>query len=531
MKALAARDSMSYVAGGYAFYPSYIFKTSDGGRSWTKIFSDSTKTDSTKTPPYIMSNLLIKDIAYLSNGVILAVADSNKTVTEKIQGGTTTYVKETGIILRSTDGGKTWISTTFGALDDINARRIMNISMSDSLNGIISQRRNGSLGKKVSQLMYTKDGGLTWNDASTPDEYDTYPQVIASPIAGTWIMTGWSAALNQRVLWRTEDYGKTWTMAKDLPPISALSFINSLTGYSAGETGQDAGLTDIISKTTDGGMTWTTLLNKINMPLNAPLQDISFADEMNGVAVGHLGKILHTFDGGITWQLEESGLEPQAIEHLFRVVCPTPRHAVAVGLNGKMMHYVAEGILEQPQWITPPKAGIGKPPYDRPIRLEWTAVVGAEKYELTISTNPLTDTIVYTNNCIVNNLLSETEYVVYVRAITGSDTSNWSKQTNFFTSTKPVSVENFTNNNSFGSVYPNPARDQIIIPFKNINGETIEVSMTDVKGKKVQGFKTQYSEAQNSITITALDNIPAGTYFIEAKDGNARMTVPVVIVR
>ncbi|HYF03455.1 MAG TPA: hypothetical protein VEC36_08765, partial [Patescibacteria group bacterium] len=199
MNGCAAKDSMNYIAGGNTSNTSFIFKTSDGGRLWTKIFVDSAKLDKSQNPPYVRYNILVYDMAYLSNGVMIVVADSTKEVKE----GNISYQKETGVLLRSVDGGQTWTAKTFGSLSDINARRIRQISMSDSLHGIVSQSISDVFSQEVrpSPILQTTDGGLTWNETVSPDT-GFVVRKIASPSAGVWIMLGWSHTYGGNVIWR-----------------------------------------------------------------------------------------------------------------------------------------------------------------------------------------------------------------------------------------------------------------------------------------------------------------------------------------
>ncbi len=62
-------------------------------------------------------------------------------------------------------------------------------------------------------------------------------------------------------------------------------------------------LNNMILKTEDFGATWTLLYKDADYNLN----HIWFDSEMDGVAVGSNGRIMHTTDGGDTWIPEESG--------------------------------------------------------------------------------------------------------------------------------------------------------------------------------------------------------------------------------
>jgi photosystem II stability/assembly factor-like uncharacterized protein len=534
----AARDSMNCIIGGYFYkWSTHIFKTSDGGKSWKIIYSDSVRTDKSKTPAYVSMNLMILDMAYLSNGVMLVVADSNITVQEKNGNTTTTYDKLSGVILRSADEGKTWTSFSLGSLSDSIVRKIDRISMSDSLNGIINIRSGGEV---KSDYLYTTDGGITWKEGSVPDNKRFYAYSVASPRAGLWYLCSRN---RDTIMWKSEDYGATWKkIAAPDAFIEKIEFVSPLIGYAAGFKGSSL-LSDFIAKTTDGGEIWVTILDTVQKPTRG-LLDISFADETNGVAVGRGGKILRTVNGGITWQQEESGLEDYVAEHILGVVSSTPHHTIATGLDGKILMYVPEGILEQPEWLTPPRSGVYQEPLDIPFRPEWLSVTGAEKYQLQIGlTNyygedppPLKrypivlDTIITTNTPQITNLQSGIEYHIRVRAIAGSDTSNWSKPTGFWTKAV-VSVQDAVLPATQPMPYPNPAHDRVTIPFKTSGSENISITLTDITGRAVHGFESYYAEAQQAIVLTRIQDIPGGMYFVQVQSGKSSSSIPVVIAR
>ena len=73
--------------------------------------------------------------------------------------------------------------------------------------------------------------------------------------------------------------------------LNSVTFINSSTGYSAGDAG-------MIMMTTDAGVSWGILKSGTYYRLNS----VDFADQMNtGYAVGYNGTILKTTNAGLTW--------------------------------------------------------------------------------------------------------------------------------------------------------------------------------------------------------------------------------------
>ena len=124
--------------GWAATYGGEIFSTTDGGYNWT--FQDSTATNYHRTP--------LKDIQFTT-------ADSGWAV-----GGLTGF----SIILRTTDGGKTWNDSLNPA--NITYCSLREIYMLNSKIGWFTGTNNGP-----SFIAKTTDGGNTWMDETPKDEY------------------------------------------------------------------------------------------------------------------------------------------------------------------------------------------------------------------------------------------------------------------------------------------------------------------------------------------------------------------------
>jgi photosystem II stability/assembly factor-like uncharacterized protein len=162
--------------------------------------------------------------------------------------------------------------------------------------------KDGVMAKLDGMAHVTNDGGITWQyvfDAGKPLRdvffYDT--------------SNGWLVG-NAGLVVRTRDGGRTWTHMKTptTNDLLAVHFINSNSGCAVG-----AKCTIIC--TMDGGTTWNTALVKSLPEMPPLLASVSFADELNGWAVGGFGAesswrpipagssiALTTKDGGKTWE-------------------------------------------------------------------------------------------------------------------------------------------------------------------------------------------------------------------------------------
>ena len=146
-----------------------------------------------------------------------------------------------GILLKTTDGGKTWKSSY---------QRVNNSG--DNIQGLYFVNENvGYSANSYRLIAKTTDGGTTW-----------------------------SAVLNDSTDATSTNYG--------------VHFINENTGFVVGKAGNSV---DVVYKTTNGGVSWTTTTYIVS----ANLRGVAFYDAQNGIAVGEKVKAMFTKNGGATW--------------------------------------------------------------------------------------------------------------------------------------------------------------------------------------------------------------------------------------
>jgi len=224
-----------------------------------------------------------------------------------------------GIILKTTDGGTTWIQKHPGVKSNLYS-----IWMLNSTKGFIS-------GDGV--ILRTNDGGETWQKQPAP------PGVALEGVHFPTPDTGYAAGSNGTVL-RTVNGGDTWAVISSgsLGNLHSVWFINGADGYVAennpatfygairkttnagvnwssatgtvqhmraihfptSSIGYAVGSMGMILKTTDSGNHWTSVHNSSN---NLLLLDVYFSDPDHGIVTGEMNTILRTSDGGSTWSL------------------------------------------------------------------------------------------------------------------------------------------------------------------------------------------------------------------------------------
>jgi photosystem II stability/assembly factor-like uncharacterized protein len=215
---------------------------------------------------------------------LLAVA-FNKTGSGFIVGSP--YNRQT--ILRTSDYGHTW-----ELKNDFTNANLKSISFLDSLNCFIV----GSI-KDTGKIWQSYDAGKNWSEIYSSNRSGIYIDKIK------FIDENFGYAAGN-FLYITHDSGMSWSKTTDYwgTSINDVFFLDSLNGWIIGSefvSGPGEGNEDefpIISKTIDGGITWSA--NYLSVNLNS----IEFYDSLNGYIACGNGDILVSNDGGDNWELQ-----------------------------------------------------------------------------------------------------------------------------------------------------------------------------------------------------------------------------------
>ncbi len=213
-----------------------------------------------------------------------------------------------GVSFKTVDSGNSW---TLTLVPDV---RFGGVAFTDAATGWVAI--------DSARLMYTWDGGSTWN---FKDDLPLDSTHTLRNIAFVGPDSGWAVGTKGTVV-RTTDGGITWT--EQTTPTSFFSLTDlCMVDYTHGWICGNRGT---ILHTDDAGNTWTEQTSGTT----ADLQAIAFVDSDNGWAVGEDGTILHTGNGGITWSTQSSGVT----EALFGCSFVSTTHGWAVGANGMVVH-------------------------------------------------------------------------------------------------------------------------------------------------------------------------------------------------
>jgi photosystem II stability/assembly factor-like uncharacterized protein len=213
-----------------------------------------------------------------------------------------------GVISRTVDGGRTWISTptpTISTLKDVD----------------FVDANNGWVVGVDGSIFHSTNGGRTWTDVPSPANYldgvafvspqegwvaggdtvlhttDAGASWQQQPTPGAWVYSisfadplhGWIAGEN---VLATADGGQTWEF-QDIDNPDRLWGVDAVSPSTAVIVGQSGG----VFTTVDGGATWVNRLN--GMPETT--MGIDANDSLHAWAAGQYGETAYTVDGGSTW--------------------------------------------------------------------------------------------------------------------------------------------------------------------------------------------------------------------------------------
>ena len=344
--------STGYIAAGAASGSAgTIIKTTDGGATWTTVFT----TTNPVTSLVAINPLVVH--AVLQNGGVLNTTDGGLTWSTPVPGtvGNPTLgmsfldsmtgfvVGSAGKISKTTDGGTTWAplpppqtNFAFFEMKIISAVEIYAVGAPDFLykstdlgstwtplpiipvSGVsdtlvfYSLEKQGSLltmSGDFGVIAQSTDGGMTWTSNNFLLTTALMFDIQEVPNTSTVVAVGRQRTISTRQVLRSTDMGDSWS-AIDVPvntDLQAVSFVDSQLGYACGTNSQ-------VLKTTDAGLTWAPVTRP--SATNYTLQAMEFIDANTGWIFVNFanvpgGNIFKTTDGGATWGQQTIGTTDQ----------------------------------------------------------------------------------------------------------------------------------------------------------------------------------------------------------------------------
>lgn len=222
-------------------------------------------------------------------------------------------VGKKGIILKTQDGGQTWVEQVSGTTKDLWGVNFLDPSLGYAVGAGHS-------------ILQTDDGGQNWTDPRRAPQHSenvvlrdvsTLSQDTAIVVGGTRTFFNYTDGVLGLFL-RTTDGGLNWAMhpqSTEIEEIKSVHFMNDTTGIAVGGLPSFSYfynayvISSIIAKTGDGGITWTKRESPWDIgpvygyePWGKPIHDVDFFDDAQGAMVGGPGvPIALSADGGESW--------------------------------------------------------------------------------------------------------------------------------------------------------------------------------------------------------------------------------------
>ena len=235
-------ENVGYITGGRGT----ILKTEDGGKTWARKMARSDTPGRGGRPGGIRANLMGIQMINETTGFI---AGSENT------------------ILKTTDGGETWIGSSERARVGETRNNLENILFVSPTTGWVI----GSFGT----LLHTTDGGENWEKRDPGFDNNLFGIHFLDE------NTGWICGQEGLIL-HTTDGGTTWNQQKteSYDDLHDIIFVDAMVGWAVG------GYNSVLH-TTDGGQTWTVS----NIPGGATFKGVHATDANNCWTVNDWGVI------------------------------------------------------------------------------------------------------------------------------------------------------------------------------------------------------------------------------------------------
>ncbi len=283
----AADKKTGYMVGQAA----EILKTTDGGQTWTAQGG----------------HVYLSDECRQAGGDPDATTEANKCplaplfAVSVIDANSAVAIGDRSTLARTTDGGKTWNTSTLKSPLAAGTDENSMIAFEDPVlyDVLFLDAKTGFVVGEFGKIFKTTDGGATWAEKEASlvggDYFDIQELPTFFDIDFRNPNDGIAAGLDGRIA-RTSDGGETWAwVANNVEaydaPFYAADLLPNGSVWVVGASGQVVSAAP--GKDLGQGSFGTQVTNWI--------RDIEFYDDQNGWAVGGFGFIMNTSDGGKTW--------------------------------------------------------------------------------------------------------------------------------------------------------------------------------------------------------------------------------------
>lgn len=295
-----------------------VLRTSDGGRRWVGY--------------YTSKSITLNGLHFVND--VNGWAVGNGILENSLRKMPGLFFKTMPLILETHNGGRRWIVQWKGK--DLSTGMRCRYSNPNSLYGVEFSSRYGlAFG---TENYTTHNRGTSWGFVNIGrrihvSELDKGEWQYCGFHGGEFVgSSGWlvgsayeGSLTGVGLIVHTSDKGRHWivqTATSLMRPLNDVFFANTLDGWVVGEDGE-------IFVTTDGGKDWVMQSSGTFHQLNS----IFFLTPLEGWVVGNAGTILGTTDGGKHWVGEKSG----TVADLHSVYCVVSG-CWAAGARGTVLH-------------------------------------------------------------------------------------------------------------------------------------------------------------------------------------------------
>ena len=329
--------------GGY-----YIDRTTDGGKSWSRIHQDTGYTRQSDNYFEVYYGRSVLDMSYPDTNLFIAIVDSGLYSKFLDDGKTRIDSSSPGYILMSKDKGETWQDSSYGTNKHLAGLKMLNKSY-----GILSISKIPW--DTTRYWYYTNDGGLSWFEQNMPKDLLLRLWLYPIDLINRNLFIGIASYRDnliskyRKLLIHVHNDWETIDTLSCNDSLWFIDFIDEIRGWASGgyfDPNDYNKTKQLIKYTSNGGKTWTT--QRDTNWRNCVIREVVFFDENFGMAGSAEGLVLRTTNGGRTWN--EDIFEQDTNWAFFwrteSVQVPSPKTAYLIYDGTYIMKYTWDGIME-----------------------------------------------------------------------------------------------------------------------------------------------------------------------------------------
>ena len=246
-----------------------------------------------------------------------------------------------GNILKTTNAGDNWSPIT--VTGNPGTRNFNGCYFFDNNTGVVVGGNKSN--DAIQTILRTTDGGSNWTVVSD----NLAPWLSAVHFSNNSI--GYAVG-DQGTILKSTNGGVSWNALSLSGSLSSRNyndvyFFDGQTGIAVGGWETNDSISTII-RTTDGGATWSVVMDNIGSMLNS----VYFYNANEGYVVGDDGVVYYTNNGGASFSLQTIPANNTYDNNTVYFV--NPYHGLIAGSNGKLLWYndasaqLAEGTIDSP---------------------------------------------------------------------------------------------------------------------------------------------------------------------------------------